>query len=114
MAGQNQKLDPLFELFEYYLVNKSYDDAKKFTKEVATDYISYLDSTPAHVPYCLRSQLIEDLEAEAHELLVKKMYGCVKAADYKNIGKVARVKGLERNLVIEFSSLTTPEKERDK
>jgi hypothetical protein len=93
MDGNKKKnLDPLFQLFEHYLLNRSYDDSGAFTKEVAEEYLAYLDSTLAHVPFHSRSNVLEDLETEARELLVKKMYGCVRASDYANFGKVMRVK----------------------
>lgn len=84
----NDALDPLYQLFEHFLFKRSYDDSKKFTHELATEYVAYLDSTPAHVPFHLRTGVIEDLQLEIHEMLVKKMYGCVKASDYTNSGKV--------------------------
>jgi hypothetical protein len=93
MGGNHKKnLDPLFQLFEHYLLNRSYEDSGAFTKEVAEEYLAYLDSTMAHVPFHTRSNLLEDLETEARELLVKKMYGCVRTADHLNFGKVMRVK----------------------
>ena len=97
MGGNIKKsLDPLFQLFEHYLLNRSYEDSAAFTKEVAEEYLTYLDSTLAHIPFHARAGALEDLTSEAHELLVKKMYGCVKSADYHNWGKVMRVqKGAE-------------------
>ncbi len=97
MGGNNKKnLDPLFQLFEHYLLNRSYEDSGAFTKEVAEEYMAYLDSTLAHIPFHNRQTIQEDLETEARELLVKKMYGCVRATDYLNFGKVMRVrKGVE-------------------
>lgn len=96
MAGKKKKkLDPLFQLFEHYLLNRSYEDSAAFTKEVAEEYLSYLDSTTAHVPFHARKGLIEDLQGETHELLVKKMYGVVRSTDYQNFGSVIKVeKGL--------------------
>lgn len=91
MPGKNYKVDPLYQLFESHLVTKSYEDSGKFTKELATEYLAYLDGTFAHVPFKLRQLVTEDLEAEAHEMLVKKMYGTMKATDYLNFGKVLHV-----------------------
>jgi len=91
MADKKKKhVDPLYQLFEHYLLNRSYEDASKFTKEIAVEYVAYLDSTHAHVPLHVRKSVLEDLEGEAHEMLVKKMYGCVKSADYQNVGSVLK------------------------
>jgi hypothetical protein len=90
-AKKSKNVDPLYELFEHYLVTKSYEDSAEFTKQLAERYVAYLDSTPAHVPFATRASVIEDLTAEAHEMLVKKMYGCMRAADYMNSGKVVQV-----------------------
>lgn len=84
-------VDPLYQLFERSLVNRSYDDSAAFTKQLAEQYLAYLDSTPAHVPFAARASVLEDLSAEAHELLVKKMYGCVREQDYRNSGAVLRM-----------------------
>jgi hypothetical protein len=85
---KTKHIDPLFQLFEKHLLTRSYDDAAAFTKQLAKDYLAYLDSTPAHVPMHLRTSVLEDLEHECHELLVKKMYGVVSVTDYTNRGKV--------------------------
>lgn len=97
MGPRNKKqVDPLYQLFEHYLLNRSYEDAAAFTKEIAAEYVAYLDSTPAHVPLHVRKSVIEDLEVEAHELLVKKMYGCVRPADYHNVGSVVNpIEGMQ-------------------
>ena len=88
---KKQFVDPLYQLFEHYLLNRSYEDAAAFTKEIAAEYVAYLDASPAHVPHHVRKALLEDLEGEAHEMLVKKMYGCVKAQDYQDVGSVVNV-----------------------
>lgn len=90
-SKKHKNIDPLFQLFEHHLLTRSYEDAGKFTKELATEYLAYIDSTLAHVPFKLREHVVEDLEAEAHEMLVKKMYGCMKSADYVNFGRVMKV-----------------------
>jgi hypothetical protein len=87
----SRNVDPLYQLFEHYLLNRSYEDSAAFTKEVANEYLGYLDSTQAHIPLTIRQNVLEDLEAEAHEMLVKKMYGVVRVSDYLNYGKVIRV-----------------------
>lgn len=68
--------DPLYQLFEHFLLNRSYDSANQFTKQLAENYMAYLDSSPAHMPFEARQTVLEDLATEAHEMLVKRMYGC--------------------------------------
>lgn len=89
--SKTRKMDPLFQMFEHSLANKSYEDSAAFTKQLAQQYVSYLDSTLAHLPFHVRQSVLEDLETEAHEMLVKKMYGVVKASDYANRGQVMRL-----------------------
>jgi len=98
-----KRLDPLFQLFEHFLMTKSYEDSTAFTKQLAEQYIGYLDSTPAHVPFDRRSHVLEDLTQEAHEMLVKKMYGTVKASDYENSGVVMRLVEEDEFRPLEFN-----------
>ena len=111
MRGNKKNLDPLFELFELYLMTRSYDDAEAFTRQLAQDYLTYLDSTPAHIPIHLRNSVLEDLEMESHELLVKKMYGCVKTHDYSNYGKVMEVRDSMQYYELAIEKTTTAAKE---
>lgn len=115
MAGKSKKhIDPLFQLFEHYLMNRSYDDSGKFTKEVAEEYMGYLDSTLAHVPFHTRANVLEDLEAEAHEMLVKKMYGCVVSSEYENYGRVLRPKTLQEWTTFDYDPPVATEDESTK
>ena len=111
MSGKNRKnLDPLFQLFEHFLMTRSYDDSAAFTKQLADQYLAYLDSTPAHVPFQNRANVLEDLVAEAHEMLVKKMYGVVVASDYENRGAVMQVEPDAEVKPLQFTpSLPMPE-----
>ncbi len=102
-ALKNKRLDPLFQLFEHYLFKRSYEDLSAFTKEVAEEYLAYLDSTTAHVPFHSRSTVMKDLESETHEMLVKRMYGCMKISDYQNYGRVVKVTGDEELVSVDFS-----------
>lgn len=115
MAGNRTKaVDPLFQLFEHYLLNRSYEDSAAFTKEIAEEYLSYLDSTPAHVPLHVRKSVQEDLEGEAHELLVKKMYGVVRSSDYHNVGSVVQVNPATGLEPLEFFPSSTSEEAEKK
>lgn len=91
MLGKKKTLDPLFALFEHYLVTRSYENAGEFTRQLAEEYLLYLDSTPAHIPFEARATALEDLATEAHEMLVKKLYGCVDTTEYENFGNVVQV-----------------------
>ncbi len=68
--------DPLLQLFEHFLVTRSYESSAQFTKQLAENYLVYLDSTIAHMPFEARQLVLEDLASEAHEMLVKRMFGC--------------------------------------
>ena len=104
MGGKAKKgLDPLLQLFEYYLFNRSYEDIAAFTKEVAEEYLSYLNSNVAFVPFHSRTTLLKDLESEAHEMLVKRMYGCMNLSDYVNSGRLVRLKGRAAITLLEFA-----------
>lgn len=112
---QKKSVDPLYKLFEHFLFNRSYDDAEAFAREIAEEYLAYLDSTPAHVPFHSRLALLKDLEAEAQELLVKRMYGCIKEHDYTNYGQVMKVTKTEEKLEsFELRSTDTDSKKERK
>jgi hypothetical protein len=106
-------LDPLYQLFEHHLMTRSYEDSSVFTKEVAEKYLAYLDSTLAHIPLQVRTGVLEDLELEAHEMLVKKMYGMVQPSEYENYGCVIKVKNDELS-VFEFGTPMPPEESTPK
>lgn len=68
-------VDPLYKVFEHFLFTRTYEDSNAFTKEVATQYLAYLDSTAGFIPCHARKAILEELESEVHEMLVKKIYG---------------------------------------
>lgn len=68
-------MDPLYQVFEHFLFTRTYEDSNAFTKEVATQYLAYLDATAGFIPCHARKMIQEDLETEIHEMLVKKIYG---------------------------------------
>jgi hypothetical protein len=111
---KGKSFDPLFQLFEHYLLNRSYEDSQAFTKEIAEEYMEYLDSSTAHVPYHTRKSVLEDLSSEAHAMLVKKMYGCVKSADYVNFGKVITIAKNEELETVDFTPPKTTAEESKK
>lgn len=86
--NKKKTVDPLYTLFEHYVVTRSYENAGEFARQLAEEYLLYLDSTPAHTPFEARGTVLEDLASEAHEMLVKKLYGCVDASEYENQGVV--------------------------
>lgn len=73
--GATEWVDPLYKVFEHFLFTRTYEDSTAFTREVATQYLAYLDSTEGFIPCHARKALQEELEAEVHEMLVKKIYG---------------------------------------
>jgi hypothetical protein len=114
MKTKKKNIDPLFQLFEKHLLSRSYDDAAAFTKQLAKDYLAYLDSTPAQVPVHLRASVLEDLEQECHELLVKKMYGVIVPSDYQNRGKVVAYQRKEDSLELIELAQTSPSDDQAK
>jgi len=70
------------------LLTRSYETAGQFTKQLAENYVAYLDSTPAHMPFEARQTVLEDLATEAHEMLVKRMYGCYEKRERPMSGHV--------------------------
>lgn len=114
MRGPNRHQDPLQQLFEHHLLNRSYDDAGAFSKEVAKEYLGYIDATLAHVPIHLRTTVMEDLETEAHEMLVKKMYGVENSSEPLNFGKVLFVEPQKKSLkAFEFYPPPKPDSSTD-
>ena len=104
MRGKKQKnLDPLFQLFQHHMLKKSYEDSTLFNKEVAAEYVLYLESTSAHIPYHVKTTVIQDLEAETHELLLKSMYGCGVQQTSCTYGKVINVKNPSKLSTFEFT-----------
>ncbi len=74
-------VDPLYQVFEHFLFTRTYEDSNAFTKEVATQYLAYLDATAGFIPSHARKTIQEDLETEIHEMLVKKIYGFTESPD---------------------------------
>lgn len=74
-------VDPLYKVFEHFLFTRTYEDSSAFTKEVANQYLAYLDSTAGFIPCHVRKAIEEDLETEIHEMLVKKIYGFQEAPE---------------------------------
>ena len=116
MSGKKQKNpDPLFQLFQHHLLKKSYEDSAVFNKEVAAEYLVYLESTSAHIPVGVKATVLQDLEAETHELLVKSMYGCRIHQSSHTYGKVIKIKNNTKLSTYEFTPPeTTQESETDK
>jgi hypothetical protein len=98
--------DPLSQLFEHFLLTRSYENAGAFTKQLAENYLAYLDSTHAHMPFEARQTVLEDLATEAHEMLVKRMYGSVENVEKVTNGQVHAVRN---GKVVDPSPLNMPE-----
>jgi hypothetical protein len=114
MRGPNKHNDPLQQLFEHHLLNRSYDDAGAFSKEVAKEYLGYIDATLAYVPIHFRTAVLEDLETEAHEMLIKKMYGVENLPESTNFGKVIWVEPRKKSLKpIPFFPVTKTDSNQD-
>jgi len=116
MRGKKQNnTDPLFQLFQHHMLKKSYDDSSVFNREVAAEYLVYLESTSAHIPLNVKAVIIQDLEAETHELLIKSMYGCSTPNNSRTYGKVIKIKNSSELSTFEFTPPeSTLEPESDK
>jgi hypothetical protein len=88
------------------MLKKSYEDSASFSKEVVSGYLVYLGSTSAHIPYNVKDAVVEDLEAETHELLVKSMYGCGNPQSSHTYGKVIKVR---KNTELSTYEFTPPD-----
>lgn len=99
-------LDPLFQLFQHHMLKKSYDDSAAFSRDVVSEYLVYLDSTSAHIPLHVKAAVVQDLEAETHEMLVKSMYGCGAPSASITYGKVIKV---TQNTELSTYEFTPPE-----
>lgn len=88
MKSLTKSKDPLFQLFEHFLLTRTYENSAAFTKQLAENYVAYLDSTHAHMPFEVRQTVLEDLATEAHEMLVKRMYGSKSGEPSETTGHV--------------------------
>jgi len=105
MRGKKMKnLDPLFQLFQHHMLKKSYEDSGAFSREVVSEYLVYLESTSAHIPLNVKAAVVQDLEAETHELLVKSMYGCSSPSSSNTYGKVMKVNSKTELSTYEFTA----------
>ncbi len=95
--------DPFYIVFERLLFTRAHDDTHDFAKQVAQRYVTYLDATPAHIPHTVRHHVVEELEAEAQEMLVKRMYGCLPPPVPGNYGKVLTVRQDTSLRCVEYS-----------
>ncbi len=79
------KIDPLFVIFEKQLFqfHDADQDRGTFVKNVVSEYLAFLRRSSIAVPRALESAVFEELEAQVHVMLTKKMYGCLSLTEYR-------------------------------
>ena len=85
LGKETNQLDPLYIIFEQHLCNLEDPgtDRKTFISNVVNDYFSYLRKRKITVPKELEQPIAEELFAQVHSMLVKKIYGCFSLAEYQ-------------------------------
>jgi hypothetical protein len=80
-----EQLDPLYVIFEQHLFNFQDPDVdrKTFIGNVIKEYISHLRKLNISIPKSLEGPVVEELAEQVHNMLVKKIYGCLSIADYR-------------------------------
>ena len=87
--------DPLYVIFEQHLYHFQDDDIdrKTFVIQVVQDYLSFLRQKKISIPRSLEGAIVEELAAQVHTLLIKKIYGFLTIQDYqKQIPNAAKRK----------------------
>ena len=80
-----QKVDPLFVIFEQHLM--SFEDAdsdrKTFINNVVNDYLTTLRKMNIAVPKSLEFAVVEELAGIVNAMLIKRIYGCLTVTEYR-------------------------------
>jgi hypothetical protein len=76
-----RKWDPLYIIFERHLYDFNYDSRELFLKGVVEEYLLHLAKQKAVVPATWRSHLEKSLEEEVSDMLVRRLYGCLKVEE---------------------------------
>ncbi len=79
-----QKLDPLYTIFEKHLYdfNDDTEDSFEFVDKVAKDYIRFLGAHKVAVPGKWEKNILDELRDQIRKMMVKKMYGCLSIEEY--------------------------------
>ena len=78
-----KKWDPLFIIFEKHLYDFNYESRELFVKGVVDDYVFHLSKQKVIVPPAWKSHLEKSLGEEVSDMLVRKLYGCLKVEEIK-------------------------------
>jgi len=88
---KTQYLDPLYVIFEKYLFDFPYDNIDYFVASVVNEYLDYLKERQVHVPDNKKKLLINDLSDEVHQMLIKRIHGCLNLQDYQSNGQITKL-----------------------
>ena len=76
------KNDPLFHIFEKQLYEFNYETRENFITAVVREYIQFLSrDRKAVIPANRRSLLESTIADDVSDMLVRKIYGCLKVED---------------------------------
>lgn len=77
--------DPLYSIFEDHLYNfqDCNIDRKTFIVQVVQDYLTYLRKLKISIPKSMEGHIVEELGVLVNTMLVKKIYGCVDIAEFR-------------------------------
>lgn len=85
MSDTDFKLDPLYTIFEKHLYN--FEDEQEseaaFIGAIVRDYMQFLVKSKVVVPKRWENQIAEELQDQVHQMLVKKMYGCLSIEEFQ-------------------------------
>lgn len=81
---EQEKLDPLYVIFEQHLYNFQDSDIDRptFLGNVIRDYFAYLRKMNIVIPKSLEAPVHEELATQVNTMLVKKIYGCVTVGEF--------------------------------
>lgn len=92
---KQEKLDPLFVIFEKHLMDFSDDqlDKRTFALGVIQEYQRFLSRKNITIPEHLQRHVFEELEQQISTMLVKKIYGCFNVKEFQEkAGKEAQAR----------------------
>lgn len=78
------KLQALYTIFEKHLYDFE-DNAETeaaLIDKIVGDYLNFLSTQQVVVPKKWRMQIIDELRHQVHQMLVKKMYGCLSVEEF--------------------------------
>ena len=86
------KVNPLYTIFEKHLYEFNYETRENFINSVVREYVVHITKSKIMIPHTKRSLLENTLADEVSDMLVRKIYGCLKVenGDFKVDEKIKR------------------------